>query len=442
MEQFLNDLNPPQKEAVKSVDGPILIFAGAGSGKTRVLTYRIAYLIKEKGINPLQILAVTFTNKAADEMKERVRKILGFNRVEPLISTFHSFALRILRIHAIKLGYKENFVIFDEDDQIKVIKECMFIQGIGERLFTPQTLLKIIEDAKNSGITPDMFNPDPFNIPMKQAGVIYHLYQDKLKELNAMDFGDLILNNIILFERYPDILKTYQERFRYVLVDEYQDTNAAQYTLIQRLTAKHKNLCVVGDDDQSIYQWRGADIRNILQFEQDFPGAKIIKLEQNYRSTKIILNAANAIVKNNKGRKNKKLWTENHEGEAITCYIAENEFFEANYVAQKIIELREEGINFRDIAIFYRINAQSRVLEEEMVRLQIPYTIVGGFRFYERKEIKDILAYLRVIVNPYDSISLKRIINTPPRGIGKATLTKIENYSKSKGLSLYDSIKE
>ncbi len=443
---LLNDLNPPQKKAVLETEGPILVFAGAGSGKTRVLTYRIAYLIQEKGVPPWNIFAVTFTNKAAEEMRERVERLLGRSARGAWISTFHSACARILRQHIELLGFRKNFVIYDEQDQERHLKNVMRELELDFRMFHPKAFQSAIDHLKNEGITPDQYHPSPFNIFQKRLALVYQRYQEDLHRNNGLDFGDLLLFVKILFKRFPEVLKTYQTLCRYVMVDEFQDTNLIQYHLIKQIVADHQNLCVVGDDDQSIYRWRGAEVGNILNFEKDFSNAKVITLEQNYRSTQNILQAANHMVRQNRMRKEKALWTENLEGDPLTLYVAEDEKDEARFIVQKIeewIQSSSKGIKtYRDIAVFYRINAQSRAIEEELVKNRIPYTVVGGLKFYERKEIKDILAYLRLITNTSDGLSLKRILNVPPRGIGEKTIEKLEGFSRGKGISLYEGMKQ
>jgi DNA helicase-2/ATP-dependent DNA helicase PcrA len=443
---LLDDLNPVQQKAVLETEGPLLVFAGAGSGKTRVLTYRIAYLIQEKGIAPWNILAVTFTNKAADEMKERVERLLGKAAKGTWVSTFHSACARILRRHIEPLGFQRNFVIYDEQDQERHLKTVMKELDVDFRMFNPRAIQSSIDQLKNEGITPDQYQPSQFNIFQKRLALVYQRYQEDLRRNNALDFGDLLTFVAILFRRYPEILKSYRELCRYVMVDEFQDTNLIQYHLIRQIVDAHRNICVVGDDDQSIYRWRGAEVGNILNFGKDFPETRIITLEQNYRSTQNILQAANRMVGNNRSRKQKVLWTENPEGEILTYYVGEDETDEARFVIHKIRELTHpssESIRpYRKIAVFYRINAQSRAIEDELVKHQIPYTIVGGLKFYERKEIKDILAYLKLIANPPDGLSLKRIINVPPRGIGEKTIEKIETFSREKGLPLYEGMKQ
>ena len=447
---LLDDLNPVQKRAVLETEGPLLVFAGAGSGKTRVLTYRIAYLIQEKGVPPWNIFAVTFTNKAADEMRDRVERLLGRSAKGTWISTFHSACVRILRRHIEHLDFQRNFVIYDEQDQERHLKSVMKELDLDFRMFHPKAIQSAIDHLKNEGITPDQYHPSQFNIFQKRLALVYQRYQEDLRRNNALDFGDLLTFVAILFRRFPEILKSYQEFCRYVMVDEFQDTNLIQYHLIRQIVDGHRNICVVGDDDQSIYRWRGAEVGNILNFEKDFPETKVITLEQNYRSTQNILQAANHMVRQNRSRKEKVLWTENLEGETLTLYVAEDEADEARFVVQKIVEtcqpppgsFERSALPYREIAVFYRINAQSRAIEDELVKHQIPYTIVGGLKFYERKEIKDVLAYLKLIANPADGLSLRRIINVPPRGIGEKTIEKIETFSREKGLPLYEGMKQ
>ena len=442
---LLNELNPVQKKAVLETEGPLLVFAGAGSGKTRVLTYRIAYLIQEKGMQPWNIFAVTFTNKAADEMRERVERLLGRSAKGTWISTFHSACARILRQHIESLGFKRNFVIYDNQDQERHLKTIMRELNLDFKMFPPRAIQSGLEQLKNEGIIPDQYSPNPYNIFQKRLALVYQRYQEDLHRNNALDFGDLLTFVTVLFKRFPDILRSYQELCRYVMVDEFQDTNQIQYQLIRQMVEAHRNICVVGDDDQSIYRWRGAEIGNILNFEKDFPETKVITLEQNYRSTQNILQAANHVVRKNRYRKEKKLWTENPEGELLTFYVAEDETDEARFVVRRIMEQVSTGKSVRpyhDISVFYRINAQSRAVEDELVKNRIPYTVVGGMKFYERKEIKDVLAYLKLMNNPSDGLSLKRIINVPSRGIGEKTIEKIEAFSREKGLPLYEGLRQ
>lgn len=439
---LLNSLNKEQREAVTHVDGPLLVLAGAGSGKTRVLTHRIAYLISEKNVHPASILAITFTNKAAREMRERIDALVGQFSDYIWVSTFHSMCVRILRRDIEKIGYGSNFVIFDYTDQQSVVKECLKELNINEKNFPPKSMLAEIGRAKDELITSEIFTKMyQADFRMSKAAKIYELYQKKLKSNNALDFDDIIMLTIKLFLEYPEVLEYYRRKFKYILVDEYQDTNTAQYSLISMLAKEHKNLCVVGDDDQSIYGWRGANIRNILDFEKEFKGAKVVKLEQNYRSTKTILGAANSVIKNNRGRKSKKLWTDNKEGDSIKVTECLNEHEEAYFIASEIKRLREKGnIKLSDFAVLYRINAMSRVIEEMFMKEGIAYRIFGGPKFYDRKEIKDIVAYLRVIQNPSDNISLKRIINEPKRGIGNTTLDAAEKYANAAETSIFSVI--
>jgi DNA helicase-2/ATP-dependent DNA helicase PcrA len=436
---LLHNLNPPQREAVLHGAGPLLILAGAGSGKTRVIVHRIAWLIREKATPPWQILAVTFTNKAAGEMRERVEKLLGGGEV-PLIATFHSACARILRREIHHLGYEGNFAIYDDRDSEKLLKAIVAELNLDEKRFPAKMFAAAIDDAKNAGQMPgDVSTGDYF---MEKVAMVYSTYQERLKKCNALDFGDLVLLTVRLFETVPEVLERYRERYRWLLVDEYQDTNPIQYRLVRLLAGRRQNLCVVGDDDQSIYRWRGASIRNILDFEKEFSGVKVVKLEQNYRSTRTILSAAGKVVEKNRGRKLKTLWTENPGGERIVYRRLENEREEARFVCREIERSVRRGGDVRDTAVFYRTNAQSRVVEDALVAEGIPYRMVGGMRFYERMEIKDILAYLKLLDNPADEIALKRIINTPPRGIGLATVDKIAELAGQKGILFYDALSE
>lgn len=433
----LDMLNKEQLQAVKTIDGPLLILAGAGSGKTRVLTYRIAYLI-ENGVFPGNILALTFTNKAANEMKERVMELVGDDAKTMWISTFHSSCVRILRQDIEKLGYSKNFVIYDTGDQEKLIEECLKELNLDSKTFKPKDILSKIGSQKDILVDENTYYKKYANdFQNKYIAQIYMLYQKKLKSNNALDFDDIIFKTIELFRSNPDVLEHYQRKFRYVLVDEYQDTNKAQYVFVGLLAHKHQNLCVVGDDDQSIYGWRGADIKNILDFEKDFPNTTVIKLEQNYRCTKKILNAANSVIANNEKRKSKTLWTENKSGENIKFYRAENDRGEAEFIIREIKKLKEEGRKYKDFAILYRNNAMSRIIEEAFVTTGIPYSVIGTQKFYDRKEIKDILAYLKVINNPLDGVSLERIVNVPKRGIGASTVDKVRASAALKDVSLY-----
>lgn len=438
---FLDNLNPQQKKAVTHTGGPLLVLAGAGSGKTRVLTYRIVYLVNNLGADPKNIIAITFTNKAAQEMKERVNSMLPQSD-DILISTFHSACVRFLRGDIDKLGYKRNFIIFDTQDQQALMKQCLKALNIDDKKFPPSAVLNYIGRAKDHLMEPAKCVDKAENFRESTMAKIYMLYQKKLHENNALDFDDIIMKTVELFRTFPQVLDYYQNRFKYILVDEYQDTNMAQYELIKLMAAKHRNLCVVGDDDQSIYSFRGADVRNILEFEKDFPDATVIRLEQNYRSTQTILDAANEVIDHNYSRKKKKLWTQNNKGEKITLAELDNELEEAYFVASKIKELTfESGMNFKDIAVLYRTNAQSRVLEDAFVKTGIPYKIIGGLKFYQRKEVKDILAYVRLAANPSDDVSLTRIINVPKRGIGEATVAKVRAVAEENGMSIFDAIK-
>jgi len=442
-DRLLNGLNNEQQSAVKTTEGPLLIMAGAGSGKTRVLTHRIAYLIVEKGVNPYNILAITFTNKAAREMKDRIVHLLGGAAEQIWISTFHSMCVRILRRDIDRIGINKNFTILDSTDQLSVIKGIIKDLNIDPKKFEPRGILGKISSAKNELVSPDKFSELVGNYYDEVASKVYTEYEKRLRKNHSLDFDDLIMKTILLFERVPEVLEYYQRKFQYIHVDEYQDTNKAQYKLVNLLASRLKNLCVVGDSDQSIYRWRGADIANILSFEKDYPNANVILLEQNYRSTKKILQAANEVIKNNLNRKPKKLWTNNEDGSKITYYRADTEQAEAMFVAGKIKELTEEGgRNRSDIAILYRTNAQSRVMEEMLLKSNIPYLIVGGIKFYDRKEIKDILAYLRLVANPNDDISLLRVINVPKRGIGQSSLEKIAQYAANNDISMFEAIQE
>ncbi|WP_306534237.1 ATP-dependent helicase [Geobacter sp.] len=436
---LLKNLNPPQKEAVLHGEGPLLVLAGAGSGKTRVIVQRIAWLIRERGVPPWQILAVTFTNKAAGEMRERVERLVGTGDA-PLIATFHSTCARFLRREIHHLGYDSSFAIYDDKDAEKLLKEVIAGLGLDEKRFPPRSFAAAIDDCKNRGIPPDEIPTGDYNGEILAR--VYGAYQERLKKCNALDFGDLLMLTVRLFEEHPEVLARYQDKYRWILVDEYQDTNPIQYRLVRLLAGERRNLCVVGDDDQSIYRWRGADIRNILDFEKDFPGVVTVKLEQNYRSTQNILAAAGAVVARNRGRKAKTLWSENPAGEAIVYRRLADEREEARFVCREIEKHVRRGGDLRDAAVFYRTNAQSRVIEDAMVADGIPYHMVGGMRFYERMEVKDILAYLKVLVNPADEVSLKRIINVPARGIGHATVDKVAELAFRKRIILYDAFSE
>ncbi len=440
MSQLLDGLNSEQLKAVTSPDGPLLILAGAGSGKTRVLTHKIAYLISEKNVSPYSILAITFTNKAAAEMRERLSNLCPGQAEMMWIKTFHSTCLAILRTNAEYLGYKSGFTIYDDTDQKNVVKECMKRLNIDSDKIPPKNCAAVISDSKNKMITPEKFSEIYGNDYLRSIyGKIYSEYQKILLSNNAMDFDDLIMLTVRLFKENPEVLKFYRNKFKYILVDEYQDTNNAQYQLVSLLCSEHRNICVVGDDDQSIYKFRGADIRNILDFEKEFPEALTIRLEQNYRSTQNILDAANGVISHNTGRKGKSLWTDEGKGNAIKVYKADNEYAEADFIARKINELKKD-FSLKDMVVLFRTNNQSRVLEERFRFAGIPHRLLSGVRFYDRKEIKDIMAYLRVIVNPDDDISLKRSINEPKRGIGKTSMEKAEEIARSKGVSLFEAI--
>ncbi|WP_123054513.1 DNA helicase PcrA [Clostridium sp. JN-1] len=431
-------LNKEQYEAAMTIDGPLLILAGAGSGKTRVLTYRIAHMIENLNIYPSKILAITFTNKAANEMKERVRGLVG-NKVDNMwISTFHSCCVRILRREIDKLGYNKNFAIYDSYDQKVLIKQCMQEVGISEKNITDKEIISKISEQKDNLVQPEQYKKEnENNFRVNKIADVYLLYQKKLKNNNALDFDDLIYKTVELFKKNPDVLKFYQRKFQYIMVDEYQDTNRCQYELLKLLAFEHKNICAVGDDDQCIYQWRGADIKNILDFEKDYPSSKVVKLEENYRSKANILNAANDVIKNNCQRKNKVLRTKNESGEKIKIYRAQSDIDEAVYVGSKIKKMAEGSRSYNDFAILYRTNAQSRIFEEVFIKSGIPYRIIGGLKFYDRKEIKDIMAYLKFINNPLDDISLRRIINVPKRNIGDTTVKKVQDFANSMDECMY-----
>lgn len=443
MQNLIEGLNDKQKEAVLATEGPCLVIAGAGSGKTKVLTHKIAYLLSEKNVKPWNILSITFTNKAANEMKQRVEKLVGEASQEMWLGTFHSICVRILRRFIDRIGFDTTFLIFDSTDQRTLVKECIKSIGLDDKLFTDRSILSEISNGKN-----DMLEPKAYQVKYngdfrkEKIGEVYELYQKKLKENNALDFDDIINYTIKILTENPDVLEYYTEKFKYVLVDEYQDTNKAQFMLVSILASKYGNITVVGDNDQGIYSFRGADITNILNFEKDFPGSKIVKLEQNYRCTGNILKAANAVIKNNENKYDKKLWTENEEGKLPCIYKAEDEYDEASYIVKQINMLKmEEYLKLSDFVILYRMNSQSRAIEDIFRRENIPYKIIGGLKFYERKEIKDIIAYLRLIFNTSDNLSLKRIINEPKRGIGKTSLDNIQDISDKTGKSMYEIIK-
>lgn len=442
-ETLLKGLNQQQREAVIHTDGPLLIMAGAGSGKTRVLTHRIAYLLAEKDVAARNVLAITFTNKAAREMKERVRRLVGPESEYMWVSTFHSMCVRILRRDIDRIGYNSNFTILDSSDQLSVIKQVLKNLNIDPKKFEPRAMLGQISAAKNELITPEEYNKQVGNFFERQVGQVYEAYQKMIVKNQSLDFDDLIMQTIHLFKRVPEVLEYYQRRFQYIHVDEYQDTNHAQYSLVKMLASRYQNLCVVGDSDQSIYRWRGADIANILTFEKDYPASRTILLEQNYRSTKSILAAANHVIANNTGRKPKKLWTENDDGKQIHYFQGATEQEEALFVTEKIQQLtREEGYSPSDVAILYRTNAQSRAIEDTLVKSNMPYQMVGGTKFYERKEIKDIIAYLRLIANPDDDLSFERVVNVPKRGIGKTSIERLREYASIHDISFNQAVKE
>ncbi|MFD2132345.1 DNA helicase PcrA [Pseudogracilibacillus auburnensis] len=441
--EFLNTLNKEQQEAVKHTEGPLLIMAGAGSGKTRVLTHRIAYLMDEKAVSPNNILAITFTNKAAREMKDRVKKLVGPESEYMWVSTFHSMCVRILRRDIERIGYNRNFTIIDSSDQLTVMKQVLKQLNIDPKQYDPRAMIGQVSHAKNELITPEVLTDQANNFFERQVASIYVAYQKMLRKNHALDFDDLIMETIHLFKRVPEVLNYYQRRFQYIHVDEYQDTNHAQYYLVKQLASRYQNLCVVGDSDQSIYRWRGANIENILSFEKDYPAARTIFLEQNYRSTKSILEAANHVINHNKGRKPKKLWTENEDGSKITYFQGATEREEALYVTEKVQDLLENGsYTANDVAVLYRTNAQSRSIEDMLMKANISYQMIGGLKFYDRKEIKDIIAYLRLITNPDDDISFERIVNVPKRGIGATSIERLRDYALKHDLSFFQAIKE
>ena len=441
--EIYQGLNPQQQEAVLHTDGPLLILAGAGSGKTRVLTHRIAYLIKEQGVNPWNIMAITFTNKAAEEMRERVDKIVGMGSESVWVSTFHSSCVRILRRYIDRIGYENNFSIYDTDDQKTLMKDICKRLEVDTKVTKERALLSAISRAKDEGVGPDEYRLNAMgDYKLQKVAEVYTEYQNQLKKNNALDFDDLLVKTVELFKSCPEVLDSYQERFRYIMVDEYQDTNTIQFQFVSFLAGKYRNLCVVGDDDQSIYKFRGANIGNILGFEQVFPDAKVIKLEQNYRSTQNILDCANEVIRNNQGRKEKRLWTDNEEGELIRFRQFLNGYEEAEFIAGDIQDkVRRAENSYKDFAILYRTNAQSRLFEEKFLLANIPYKLVGGVNFYARKEIKDILAYLKTVDNARDDIAVKRIINVPKRGIGAASISKIQDYADERGISFYEAAK-
>mgnify|MGYP002595359062 CR=1 FL=1 len=441
MSDIYSTLNPQQQEAVYHTEGPLLILAGAGSGKTRVLTHRIAYLIEEKGVNPWNILAITFTNKAAEEMRQRVDSLVGIGAESIWVSTFHSMCVRILRRYIDRLGYDNRFTIYDTDDQKTLMKEVCRKTDIDTKRFKERMLLSVISSAKNEMILPEEFelNAGGDFVQLKIAKV-YKEYEAQMRANNALDFDDLLVKTVQLLETQPDVRENYQERFRYIMVDEYQDTNTVQFRLVSLLAGKYRNLCVVGDDDQSIYKFRGANIRNILDFEKEFSDAKVIKLEQNYRSVGNVLEVANSVIRNNKGRKEKTLWTDNEKGEKIRLRQFDTAYDEAQFIAEDIKDETAQGANYSDHAVLYRTNAQSRLLEEKFVAMNIPYKIVGGINFYSRREIKDVLSYLKTIDNGKDDLAVRRIINVPKRGIGLTTINRIQESAAARGIGFYDAL--
>ena len=440
---YLKGLNDRQREAVLHVEGPLLIMAGAGSGKTRVVTHKIAYLMDQNKVSPYEILAITFTNKAANEMKERVANLIAVDVDKMWMGTFHSICVRMLRRDIEKIGYDRSFSIYDRDDQKTLIKECMKELNLDKEMYKENSLLAKIGELKNTQVTPDEYINDNYgDFRERNIGEAYALYQKKLRFYNALDFDDLLIKGVELLRDNPALLKKYQERFKYIFVDEYQDTNKVQYQFVKLLSGYHNNICVVGDSDQAIYSWRHADITNILDFEKDFPGARVILLEQNYRSTEAILRVANQVIKRNTQRKHKNLWTDKSEGNPAIYTRLDYSEEEAFFVARKIHHLLYKGYKLKDMAILYRTNVQSRPFEEAFMAEELPYKVVGGLKFYDRKEVKDIIAYLKFIQNPNDNIALKRIINTPKRGIGKATIEKMEAHADEKGESLYSAVLE
>lgn len=435
-------LNPTQREAVAATEGPVLVVAGAGSGKTRVLTYRIAHMVRDLDVSPYEILAITFTNKAAGEMKRRVEMLVGRVAHDMWVSTFHSACVRILRQEVGRFGYRTSFTIYDEADSNRLITMCIKDLDLDPKRFPPRQIKAAISKAKNELVDHETFASRDSGYYHEKASDIYRLYQQRLVEASALDFDDILKLTVELFQAFPDVLERWQNRFRYILVDEYQDTNRAQYMLVKLLAGRHRNICVVGDSDQSIYAFRGADMRNIMEFEKDYPDARIVLLEQNYRSTQTILDAANAVIANNVGRKPKRLWTDEGEGERIVVFEAEDEHEEAAYIAEEIARLQDLGKRLEDVAVFYRTNAQSRVIEELFVRFGVTYQVVGGLKYYDRREVKDALAYLRAIVNPDDQVSLKRIINAPKRSIGDTSVAHVDRHAEANGMTFMEALRD
>jgi DNA helicase-2/ATP-dependent DNA helicase PcrA len=438
---LLADLNPSQREAVAATDGPVLVVAGAGSGKTRVLTYRIAHLVRDLGVSPYEILAITFTNKAAEEMRERVGRLVGRVAHDMWVSTFHSACVRILRQEIHRFGYRASFSIYDEADSTRLVAMCIKDLDLDPKRFPPRQMKGAISKAKNELIDHETFASQDSGFYHEKVSDIYRLYQQRLVEASAVDFDDILKLTVEILQAFPEVLERWQNRFQYILVDEYQDTNRAQYMLVKMLAAKHRNVCVVGDSDQSIYAFRGADMRNIMEFEKDYPDTRVILLEQNYRSTQTILNAANAVIANNPSRRPKRLWTDEGAGESIVVFEAEDEHEEAAYIAEEIAGLQDVGIGLDDVAVFYRTNAQSRVIEELFVRFGVTYQVVGGLKYYDRKEVKDALAYLRAIVNPDDQVAIKRIINIPRRAIGDTSVAHVDRFAETEGITFMDALR-
>ncbi len=439
---LLEDLNPTQREAVAATDGPVLVVAGAGSGKTRVLTYRIAHLIVDLGVAPSSILAITFTNKAANEMKERVGRLVGDTVRSMWVSTFHSACVRILRREAHRFGYKSGFTIYDAQDSLRLISQCLSDLDLDQKKFPPRTLRAAISNAKNELIDFESFKNTGSGYFHEHVADVYRLYQQRLLEASAMDFDDLLMVTVEVMTAFPEVLEHYQRRFAYIHVDEYQDTNHAQYRLVNLLAGFHRNVCVVGDSDQSIYAFRGADIRNILSFEDDYPDARVVTLEQNYRSTQTILEAANAVISGNSQRRPKRLWTDKGDGSPIVHFLAEDEHDEASFIVDRVRSMMSQGRSMSDMAIFYRTNAQSRVIEDVFMKSGIPYKVIGGVKFYERREVRDAIAYLRVLVNPADQLSLKRIINVPKRSIGQTSVAHVDRHAQAAGITFYEALAE
>ncbi|MFV1999486.1 MAG: ATP-dependent helicase, partial [Acidimicrobiia bacterium] len=438
---LFDSLNPTQREAVAATEGPVLVIAGAGSGKTRVLTYRIAHLVRDLGVSPYEILAITFTNKAAGEMKERVRSLIGPFGYDMWVSTFHSACVRILRQEIHRLGYRSSFTIYDEGDSTRLVTMCIKDLDLDSKRFPPRQIKAAISKAKNELIDYETYASQDSGYFHERMSDVYRLYQQRLVEASAVDFDDILKLTVELFQAFPEVLERWQNRFRYVLVDEYQDTNKAQYLLVKMLSAVHHNVCVVGDSDQSIYAFRGADMRNIIEFERDYPDARIVLLEQNYRSTQTILDAANAVIKHNVTRKPKRLWTDEGQGEKIVFFEAQDELEEAAYIAEEIARLQDLGVGLNDIAVFYRANAQSRVIEELFVRFGVTYQVVGGLKYYDRREVKDALGYLRAVVNPDDQVAIKRVINTPKRSIGDTSVAHVDRFAEANSINFLEALR-